>query len=91
MDSGTLPKPLSPQQKILMQHIVDGLTQKEIELKMGIKLSTIRKYMKSIRKKYKCKSTFQCVALLVARGELDVTVLEYYTDQSANEVDVPKK
>lgn len=65
-------KPLSPQQKILMQHIVNGLTQKEIEQKMGIKLSTIKKYMKSIRRKYGAKSTFQCIAILVACGALTV-------------------
>lgn len=70
--STTQLKPLSPQQKILMQHIVDGLTQKEIEQRMGIKLSTIKKYMKSIRKKYRCKSTFQCIAVLVVSGELIV-------------------
>lgn len=74
MDQPTALKPLSSQQKILMQHIVDGLTQKEIEQRMGIKLSTIKKYMKSIRKKYGCKSTLQCVGVLVACGALIVTM-----------------
>ncbi len=68
---------LSPQQKILMQHVVDGLTQKEIEQQMGIKLSTIKKYMKNIRRKYQCKSTYQCVAVLVVRGELIVSIDSY--------------
>ncbi len=69
-------KPLSPQQKILMQHILNGLTFKEIEVQMGIKKSTIGKYMKVIRKKYNCRSTFQCIAVLVVCGELSVILPE---------------
>lgn len=67
-------KPLSPQQRIIMQHIINGLTFKEIELQMGIKKSTVAKYMKVVRKKYHCTSTCQCIAVLVAIGELTVTL-----------------
>lgn len=68
-----LTKPLSPQQRIIMQHLADGLTQKEIEQVMGIKLDTIKKYLKKIRKKYGCASTLQCMAMLVSCGEIVVS------------------
>ncbi len=71
----TQPKPLSPQQRIIMQHLADGLTQKEIGRAMGIKLDTIKKYLKKIRKKYGCASTLQCMAVLVSCGEIVVEPL----------------
>lgn len=66
-------KPLSPQQRRIMQYLVDGLTMKEIQVEMSIKLGTIRKYLQKVRKKTEAKSLYQCIAIVVAIGEVRPT------------------
>jgi DNA-binding NarL/FixJ family response regulator len=76
MESTTLPKPLSPQQKIIMQHLVDGLSYKEIALQMGVEARTIRTYLSRIRIKMGAKSNYRCIALLIAGGEVTVNPMD---------------
>lgn len=65
-------KQLSPQQKIIMQHLVNGMTMKEIQLAMGIKLDTVRTYIRRVRVKVRARSLYQCVAIVVSTGEVIV-------------------
>lgn len=59
---------LSPRQRAVMQCIIDGLSYKEIALKLNIQSNTARKYTARVRQRVKAKSLYQCVALLVAQG-----------------------
>lgn len=77
------PRPLSPQQKQIMQYLADGLTMKEIQLKMGIKLDTVRTYIRRVRGKVGAKSLYHCIAIVVARGEITVSGVTPLDETSA--------
>jgi len=70
---------LSPQQAIIMQHLVDGVTVKEIAICMEVKSETVRKHINKIKRKLGAKTHDHTVALVVARG--DVTVALDVADQ----------
>lgn len=59
---------LSPQQRTIMQHIVDGYSIKDIARIMEIKKGTIKTYLLRVRVKTNSKSMYQCVAILVSMG-----------------------
>jgi DNA-binding CsgD family transcriptional regulator len=63
---------LSPQQQIIMQYLVNGFTPKEISQKMGITSMTVAKYITRVRKKFGVKSVYQCIAVLVNNGVVDI-------------------
>jgi DNA-binding CsgD family transcriptional regulator len=70
---------LSPQQTIIMQHLVDGMTIKEIALCMEVSSVTVRKHINKTKRKLGAKTHDQTIALSVARG--DVTVALNVADQ----------
>lgn len=80
MNSG---KPLSPQQKIILQHLVDGCTVKEISLFMGITIATVRKHINKAKVKLNAKTQNHTIALVVASGEVTVQ-MECGIGQSGN-------
>jgi len=70
---------LSPQQTIIMQHLVDGMTIKEIALCMEVSSVTVRKHINKTKRKLGAKTHDHTIALSVARG--DVTVALNVADQ----------
>lgn len=64
---------LSPQQKIVMQYLIDGYSLKKVAELMSIRRSTIGKYIQRVIKKTEAKSLLHCIAILVARGEVVMT------------------
>ena len=68
----TAVKILSPQQSIIMQHLVNGCTIKEIALKMGLACVTVRKHIKRASQKLGAKTHDHAIALVVAYGEVIV-------------------
>lgn len=67
---------LSPQQTIIFQGLIDGMTIKEIENAMGIKKSTIRKYIQRARLRLGAKTLYQCIAILSAEKVINVSFCE---------------
>lgn len=69
------PEPrLSPQQTIIMQALVDGLTIKEIASVMVLSSVTVRKHINKAKKKLGAKTQDRAIALVVARGEVTVII-----------------
>ena len=68
----TAVKILSPQQSIIMQHLVNGCTIKEIALQMGLACVTVRKHVMRASQKLGAKTHDHAIALVVARGEVVV-------------------
>jgi DNA-binding CsgD family transcriptional regulator len=66
-------KILSPQQTIIMQHLVNGCTIKEIALQMGLACVTVRKHVNRARHKLGAKTHDHAIALVVALGVVIVT------------------
>jgi DNA-binding CsgD family transcriptional regulator len=65
---------LSPQQTIIMQHLVDGITVKEIAILMCVKKETVRKHINKIKIKLGARTHDHAIALSVARGEVTVAL-----------------
>ena len=61
---------LSPRQREIMQCLVDGLSFKMIADKLGMQSGTAKKHAMRAREKVGAKSLYQCIAILVARGEI---------------------
>ncbi len=61
---------LSPRQRLVMQYLVDGVSFKVIADKLGIGHGTAKKHAMRAREKVGATSLYQCIALLVARGEI---------------------
>jgi len=74
-------KILSPQQAVIMQHLVDGLTIKEIAVKTQLAIVTVRRHINKSRKKFGARTQGQAIAFVVARGEVCVNLeldIEYF-------------
>lgn len=65
---------LSPQQIIVMQYLVNGSTIKEIAGLMNLARGTVRKHVQKTKSKLGAKTHDQAVALVVARGDVTVTL-----------------
>lgn len=69
MSSG---KNLSPQQKIILQHLVNGRTIKEVSSEIGIAIATVRKHINKAKAKMGGLTHDHTIALVIARGEVIV-------------------
>ncbi len=58
--------PLSPQQKRILQLLVDGYTAKEIAYKMGLAATTVRKHQRRACQKLGATTQDQMIAFAVA-------------------------
>ena len=67
-------KILSPQQGIIMQHLVNGNTIKEIAIMMKLATGTVRNYINKAKKKLGATTQDQAIAQVVALGEVTVAV-----------------
>ncbi len=65
---------LSPQQTVIMQHLVDGITVKEIALRMELSSVTVRKHINKTKRKLGAKTHDHTIALLVAHGYVTVAL-----------------
>lgn len=74
MNSINSSKALSPQQTIIMQHLVNGSTIKEISSIMELSIATVRKHITKAGIKLSAKTHDHAVALAVARGEVIVRI-----------------
>ena len=59
-------KLLSPQQTAIMQHLVNGLTVKEVASVMNLATATVRKHVNKARRKLNAKTHTHAIALAVA-------------------------
>lgn len=67
-------KLLSPQQTAIMQHLVNGLTVKEVASVMHLATATVRKHVNKARRKLDAKTHDHAIALAVAYGEVVVII-----------------
>lgn len=67
-------KILSPQQSLVLQHLVDGLVVKEISTTMNLSTISIRKHIKKAKLKLGAATQAQMIAFAVARGEVFVAM-----------------
>ena len=65
---------LSPQQTVIMQHLVDGVTVKEIAVRMDLSSVTVRKHINKTKRKLGAKTHDHTIALVVARGDVVVAI-----------------
>jgi two-component system invasion response regulator UvrY len=63
---------LSPRQTAIIQLLVDGLTVKEIAILMELSSVTVRKHINKVKKKLGAKTHDHAIALVVARGDVEV-------------------
>lgn len=59
---------LTPTEQRVIRLIVEGMTQQQIALELGCNHNGVKMHMKRIRRKLKFASTYQVIALAVARG-----------------------
>lgn len=59
---------LTARQRILMQMVVDGLTQKQMALIMGTQRNSIKTNLAVVRRRLGVESLYQAVAIVVERG-----------------------
>jgi len=67
-------QPLSPQQKKVLQFLADGLSSKEIALKMGLATRSVRKHQQRASVKLGAKTQHQMMAFAVAYGFITVDI-----------------
>lgn len=59
-----------------MQHLVDGLTVKEIASLTNLAIVTVRKYINKAKSKLGARTQDQAIARAVVRGEVTVSLSE---------------
>lgn len=66
MSSG---KPLSKRQREIVELVAQGLTDKEVALKLGLAEGTLRTYWDRLRRRYDARSRSEVIAKAIARPE----------------------
>jgi DNA-binding NarL/FixJ family response regulator len=59
---------LTPKERELIGLLVEGLTQKQMAFELGCELVTVKRHFSRIRRKIGVISTYQVVAVAIARG-----------------------
>ena len=69
-------KQLTPKERELLVLLLEGLTQKQMALELGCELVTVKQHFSRIRRKVGVISTYQVVAVAVARGWVNAPKME---------------
>ncbi len=67
-----LPFFLSPRQKAVLALAAGGCTNRDIALRLGLKVRTVRHYLAEARRRLGASNTTHAVAIAVARGLIDL-------------------
>lgn len=60
--------PLTPREKLIIKELADGLSSKEIAVKLGITNDTAEAHRHNLMKKTKCRNTTHIVATALRNG-----------------------
>jgi DNA-binding CsgD family transcriptional regulator len=71
----TIQKRLTPRQIFILQMIVEGKTQKQIALELGISRTSVKVQMSKARSKTGAESIYQLVAMAILLGWCRVDVI----------------
>jgi DNA-binding CsgD family transcriptional regulator len=63
-------------ERTVIEHLVAGLTRREIAAVLGRHPDTVKATVKAAMKRYGAKTAVQLVAILVSRGEVAVSDLD---------------